>query len=1188
MGGQNRCPNCGAFISKGAKFCINCNEINSENNTGDSLMKKQEKNSHVIIINKKTEVQIKDLSNFIEGGAFDSQNQEVIEDLENSIPEISAFLKYYNFKKHYNNQIKKTSYKIFLVHEHENNQLKELSEVLLKQLGFNCKSISLSGSQIPLNEYGSKINYFKDTILQLYDDINDVYFNITSSSNELCQNILEINRDFGGKIYLLTNRKKLLFLPHYKQKTNDEIGNFDKVLLDSLKFTDLQEKGDIKYEVVPEMIRKTLQNSKTIKNEYIIIERGRKEFEKTSTLDIIRMVKITGLRLSTDENHTNDDYFFHRIFEGLSYSENKIFRILVNNKKGINIYVGIIQSATTLDEGKQLIEEKLELFIKLMKSIFPGLEFQSATKDELERIEKFIENQQYNGSIIGFPGPVSNRVLKRLENSLSMDKWGIMSIARSLTQDDINDIMKSLNEELNSILRELPIDLEEIRNRHEKIQDQNDRKEFMQFLNIKYTRVQLIIKLDNIRKFFKNKQTIGLWDTCTYFFADSKSTYRAIYSILKSHYKNVDSFWFKTRFLQLDEFLSECPKSFQMISVKQREPVISSHFKPFHTIYSSHALGSFIFIPMTSLMNYSKSKIPNFQNLFPDQLRDTIDRPIKIGTIKNPLKEEDFYIDMDSLVRHCLVMGSTGSGKTNTIFNLLLNIQKEEKQFPFLIIDPAKKEYRHLRNFIPDLKVYTAGQSINPLEINIFEVPEFLTYSQWINELIEIIDTSFYMHMPFREILYTALVNMYRLNGWTEHSRGLTPNLREFIQFAKLKIDCMDYKAETRGEFKGVLSARFETLLRGTRRNTFNVYASHPTIEEILQTPIVIELQGLRNDNEKSLIFNILIRKLYLYLQERGFSSSLKHITVIEEAHRLLSHERRTYSSSTNSVKMKAQEHFGDILAEIRTYGEALVIVEQKPNELMNSMITNTNLKICHKLPSSRQIALFKDSLGLLPEHIPFIAKLSPGECILKLEKIEMPFLIHATLVKERNWGIENGYTDEKIRENSSITRELKDINFKIDGNNKEFILELYELVYTEGEEEVEQILNNPKRDDLVNFSNYQQVLWEKLQWFFDNFNFCPSCEYCKPTSQNDRCSKCNAVLKKIETLHFPLLNLGIERTQITRRIELNDLLEKYIKLAPSSYSNSSQRSLLSIKNSYRKLMEPLEPPKSSFKNLFG
>jgi DNA helicase HerA-like ATPase len=92
----------------------------------------------------------------------------------------------------------------------------------------------------------------------------------------------------------------------------------------------------------------------------------------------------------------------------------------------------------------------------------------------------------------------------------------------------------------------------------------------------------------------------------------------------------------------------------------------------------------------------------------------------------------DYRIALSSLTRHVFVAGVTGSGKTNTIFALLA--EAAAAGVPFLVIEPAKTEYRALIDHpaIGDrVRVFTAGQAgVGPLLLNPFEVPPGTTVSE--------------------------------------------------------------------------------------------------------------------------------------------------------------------------------------------------------------------------------------------------------------------------------------------------------------------------------------------------------------------------------------------------------------------------------------------------------------------------
>ena len=768
---------------------------------------------------------------------------------------------------------------VYLFYESEDYPYRDPIKNFFKYLGFRCKEFNLDFDPYNRDKDGEILKNFEDQIHKISNNHDEILFNITSGNLTVQNFIIKIAPDVDGRIYLLANTGDLIFLPEtITQTTSNKQFNYEETMDDSLQFKELSEFGVVNYNIKPKIISNTFKSIKEIQDNAIIIK---KKDKNQYHYDIIKLMRINGIEISKNDKF---NAFPNKVFEGLSYFGNKIIRLIINNEDGIVIYLGLIISGINLSELLSSIETKIEHFEKLLRAIYPGLEIAKLSEVDLSVILEFIRNKQFFGSLIGNPTEtVSSYILRELENALWSEQWGMMTIGESLSNITINNIIKDLNAEIDSILENTPIDMNEL----DKLNELKNLKEYKDIYNLSSIKIKYLKDLDNIRKYIQNKKDIGLWDTCNYIFTNQKSTYNTIYSILKSNYKSSNNFWVPVKIVMLHKLLTQFPKNLQLISIKRQDPSISNKFQLFHTIYSSKGLGSFIFFPSESLNNFEISKVPAFQSQFPRRIYDSFKNPIKIGTLKNSLrKENSFFMDYNSFSRHCLVMGSTGSGKTNTIMNILSRIREKDEHFPFLIIDPVKKEYRHLRNYFNDLEIYTTGRRVNPLKINLFEVPPFMVYSQWVGELLEIISNTFYIWQPLREIIWNCLNDIYILNGWTEEKRGRTPTLEEFIPFAKLRIDCSDYHARSRDAFKGAIESRFDSLIKGTRGITFKCLKSRPNFKDLLKKPIVIELAGLMNDNEKALIFNLLIKKLYLYRQNLGFSRNLRHISVIEEAHR--------------------------------------------------------------------------------------------------------------------------------------------------------------------------------------------------------------------------------------------------------------------------------------------------------------
>ena len=103
-----------------------------------------------------------------------------------------------------------------------------------------------------------------------------------------------------------------------------------------------------------------------------------------------------------------------------------------------------------------------------------------------------------------------------------------------------------------------------------------------------------------------------------------------------------------------------------------------------------------------------------------------------------------------------------------------------------------------------------------------------------------------------------------------------------------------------------------------------------------------------------------------------------QHITLVEEAHRLLS----KHQPGDNPAKKQSVEMFSDMLAEIRKYGESLIIVDQIPNKLTPDVLKNTNTKIIHRIFASDDKEAVGNTVMLKEEQKDFLSNLPTGRAI--------------------------------------------------------------------------------------------------------------------------------------------------------------------------------------------------------------
>ncbi|RIX59706.1 ATP-binding protein [Paenibacillus nanensis] len=359
-----------------------------------------------------------------------------------------------------------------------------------------------------------------------------------------------------------------------------------------------------------------------------------------------------------------------------------------------------------------------------------------------------------------------------------------------------------------------------------------------------------------------------------------------------------------------------------------------------------------------------------------------------------------FRLDPNQLVKHMLVAGITGSGKTNTIFNLL-----REVKVPFLIIEPAKKEYRSLKAAFPNLRVYTLGQeAVSPLRLNPFYFEPSVNIQQHIDNLKVIFNAAFTMYASMPNILEQCITNVYMKKGWSlttsrniyqsheGHYHKYFPTIEDLYHEIDQYTRELGYAQEQMQNIRAALLTRMKSLMtggKGAMLNTVEVL----NMEELLACPTVLELDAVADDDEKSLVIGLISVFIYEYLKAKtvNFTGDLKHLLVLEEAHRIFANVQQQGNPETVNIKGKAVESLSHILSEIRAYGEGMIVVDQVPTKLSPDVLKNTNTKIIHRIVSRDDCEYVANSLGMPDEKVSFISRLQNGAALIYSDGMSGP-----------------------------------------------------------------------------------------------------------------------------------------------------------------------------------------------------
>ena len=360
----------------------------------------------------------------------------------------------------------------------------------------------------------------------------------------------------------------------------------------------------------------------------------------------------------------------------------------------------------------------------------------------------------------------------------------------------------------------------------------------------------------------------------------------------------------------------------------------------------------------------------------------------------------DVKLRKNSLASHTFVTGSTGSGKSNTVYQMLSQANKNGCKF--LVIEPAKGEYKHIfgnhsyiqrddagnsnRNRETGIaKVYSTNPKISDLlKINPFSFPEEIHILEHLDRLIEIFNVCWPMYAAMPAVLKEAVEKSYEDAGWdlTEstntYGENLYPTFADVTRNIRTIIDSSDYDAENKGAYKGSLITRLKSLTNGINGQIFTT--DEISDKELFDENVIIDLSRVGSSETKSLIMGLLILKLQEYRMTQGkMNADLNHITVLEEAHNLLKRTSTEISSESANLLGKSVEMLTNAIAEMRTYGEGFIIADQAPELLDMAVIRNTNTKIIMRLPDLSDRELVGRAANLNDNQIEELAKLPCG-----------------------------------------------------------------------------------------------------------------------------------------------------------------------------------------------------------------
>jgi hypothetical protein len=439
------------------------------------------------------------------------------------------------------------------------------------------------------------------------------------------------------------------------------------------------------------------------------------------------------------------------------------------------------------------------------------------------------------------------------------------------------------------------------------------------------------------------------------------------------------------------------------------EPVAApGHYRhPFQhqTLLTSAQLAAYVHLPHLETGGFAVTIIPDFDAVPPTRPKAAI----QLGTVveRDRQTPRPYTVPTAALVRHTFVTGVTGSGKTNSVFHLLK--RANALGVPFLVVEPAKAEYRALLDD-PDLgarlQVFTLGnENISPFRLNPFEFPDGVPVGVHIDLLRSAFHASFGMWTPLPQVLETCLYRIYEDRGWditANSNRRLDagadraaafPTLTDLVLAAEETAGQLGYEERVTADIRAALRTRLNALRTGGKGRMLDVQRSLP-MQLLLDHPTILELEGMGDDDDKAFVMGLVMIRLAEQRRVQGERDGQLHLLVIEEAHRLLGQPSGRRDETEADVRGKAVETFTNLLAEIRAYGQGVIVVDQVPSTLAPEVLKNTNLKLAHRIVAGDDRAALAAAMVMNERQTRALATLPLGRGAVFAEGEDAPLLI--------------------------------------------------------------------------------------------------------------------------------------------------------------------------------------------------
>jgi hypothetical protein len=363
-----------------------------------------------------------------------------------------------------------------------------------------------------------------------------------------------------------------------------------------------------------------------------------------------------------------------------------------------------------------------------------------------------------------------------------------------------------------------------------------------------------------------------------------------------------------------------------------------------------------------------------------------------------------FGLREDDWIKHMLIVGASGSGKTNLCFQIMKTFLQKGK--PFLVLD-WKRNYRDIihEDYGKNVRIFTVGRDIAPFRFNPLIPPPGTSATTWLKKLIEVIAHATYVGEGVMYLLQKGIDELFREFGmYDAEPVKRYPTLRDLLDI----INGMEAKGREAGWMSSTLRA-LGALTFGETGKIFNIH-QQPNIGELLEQPVILEMDSLTNTDKIFLVESLLLWIHHYRLSSpNGKREQFDHAIILEEAHHVIGKEKSDLVGGEAITDV--------IIREIRELGESVIIIDQCPSLLSLPARANTWCTMVLNLKDAKDVNSAASALLMEAADKKMLGRLDTGQAVVKLQgRWQRPFTVDIPLVPIKKGSVSDEILREKMR----------------------------------------------------------------------------------------------------------------------------------------------------------------------------